>query len=206
MALPEPLWGAPARPALRGPVPGQVAPGPALQQDDLAAQRAEAPADEEAAEAALQGEGRQVQDALPHALQQLVQVLLEEQLWTAAGVRGLPEVAEEDQPGWAQGGLRARGGGGAATGSWAWAFLIPSGTAQKPLNLRLPGTGRGTGLTLLTPTRYILGRTVHRRLNTDTHMSPLAGRLCLRATRQRYLQFPRDNTLYCHLLETFVIA
>uniref|UniRef100_M3XLT1 Uncharacterized protein n=1 Tax=Mustela putorius furo TaxID=9669 RepID=M3XLT1_MUSPF len=69
----------PPPPPLRGAlpredrVPGQVAPGPALQQDDLAPQRAEAPADEEAAEAALQGEGRQVQDALPHALQQLVQ-------------------------------------------------------------------------------------------------------------------------------------
>lgn len=46
------------------------------------------------------------------------------------------------------------------------------------------------GLTLLTPTRYILGTTVHRRFSTDTHVSPLAGRLCWRATRHRYLQGP----------------
>lgn len=47
------------------------------------------------------------------------------------------------------------------------------------------------GLTLLMPTRYMFGITVHRRLSTDTHMSPLAGRLCSRATRQRYLQGPK---------------
>lgn len=68
-----------------GVVPGQVAPGPALQQDDLAAQGAEPPPDEEAAQAALQREGCQVQDTLPHALQQLVQVLLEEQLRRGGG-------------------------------------------------------------------------------------------------------------------------
>lgn len=60
--------------------PGQVATGPALQQDDLAAQGAETPLNEEAAEAALQRDGCPVQDVLPHALQQLVQVLLQEQL------------------------------------------------------------------------------------------------------------------------------
>lgn len=78
------------RPGLRvlphvGPAPGQVAPGLALQQDDLAAQRAEPPSDEEASEAALKREGCQVQDALSHALQQLVQVLLEEQLRRGGG-------------------------------------------------------------------------------------------------------------------------
>lgn len=72
----------------------------------------------------------------------------------------------------------------------------------KPLNLRLPGAACGLGLTLLTPTRYIFGMTMHRRLSSDTHMSPLAGRSCLRGTRQRYLWFQLNKTLYCHLLET----
>lgn len=42
-------------------------------------------------------------------------------------------------------------------------------------------------LTLLTPTRYMSGVTVHSRLSSDTHMSPSAGTLSLRVTRQRYL-------------------
>ena len=90
MACPDPSRRAQARPPPRA-VPGQVAPGPALQQGDLATQRAEAAADEEAAEAALQREGGLVHDALPHALQQLVQVLLEEQLRRA----GPPAVRAE---------------------------------------------------------------------------------------------------------------
>lgn len=53
-----------------------------MQQDDLAAQGAETPLHEEAAEAALQREGRQVQDVPPHALQQLVEVFLKEELRT----------------------------------------------------------------------------------------------------------------------------
>lgn len=65
------------------------------------------------------------------------------------------------------------------------------GLVLKPLNLSPPGTECGVGLTLLTPTQYIFGMTVHRRLSTDTHMSPLAGRLCSRATRQRYLRGPK---------------
>lgn len=72
-----------------------------------------------------------------------------------------------------------------------WAFLIPQGPAVQLLNFGPPGTARGVGLTLLMPTRYIFGMTVHRRLSTDTHMSPEAGRLCFRATRQRYLQGPK---------------
>lgn len=52
------------------------------------------------------------------------------------------------------------------------------------------------GLTLLTPTQYMFGVTMHRRLSTDTHMSPLAGRLCWRATRQRYLQAPNPARGY----------
>lgn len=43
-------------------------------------------------------------------------------------------------------------------------------------------------LTLLTPTRYMSGVTVHSRLSNDTHMSPSAGTLSLRVTRQRYLE------------------
>lgn len=54
-------------------------------------------------------------------------------------------------------------------------------------NLGSPRADCGAGLTLLTPTRYMFGMTLHRRLSTDTHMSPLAGRSCLRATRQQYL-------------------
>lgn len=77
---PTPRCRAPRAPCPLRAAPGQVAAGPALQQDDLAAQGAEAPLGEEATEAALQGEGRQAQDALPHALQQLVQVLFEEEL------------------------------------------------------------------------------------------------------------------------------
>lgn len=102
-------------------VPGQVAPGPALQQGDLAAQRAEAAADEEAAEAALQREGGQVHDALPHALQQLVQVLLEEQLRRA----GRPAVR--------------RRAGGPSAGTWGeqrW--------GSRPVNR--PSKGPETGL------------------------------------------------------------
>lgn len=72
----------------------------------------------------------------------------------------------------------------------AWAFLIPQAPVLGPLNLGPPGTERGVALTLLMPTRYMFGMTVHRRLSTDTHMSPLAGRLCWRSTRQRYLQGP----------------
>lgn len=98
------------------------------------------------------------------------------------------------------------------------------GSSSKAPELAASG---GCGLTLLTPTRYMFGVTVHRRLSTDTHMSPLAGRLCLMATRQRYLQGPKlsllirkglhpqtlltvrkfqqfqlNKMLYCHLLET----
>lgn len=62
------------------------------------------------------------------------------------------------------------------------------GSGSKTPERGASGTACGVALTLLTPTRYIFGVTVHSRLSTDTHMSPLAGRLCLRATRQRYLQ------------------
>lgn len=57
-----PIWAA----------PGQVASSPTLQQDDLAAQGAETPLDEEATKAALQSKGCQIQDVLPHALQELM--------------------------------------------------------------------------------------------------------------------------------------
>lgn len=71
MACPKSSSRAPGSPALSA-APGQVAAGPALQQDDPVAQGMETPLDEEASEAALQSEGCQIQDALPHALQQLV--------------------------------------------------------------------------------------------------------------------------------------
>lgn len=73
----------PPRMSPRSP-PGQVASCPALQQDNLAAQRAESPLDEEGAGVALQRERGQVVRAGTFALQSLVQLLLQEEL--GAGV------------------------------------------------------------------------------------------------------------------------
>lgn len=73
------MWG-PRESCAIWAAPGQVASGSTLQHDDLLAQGAETPFDEKATKAALQGEGCQIQDMPPHALQQLVQVLLKEEL------------------------------------------------------------------------------------------------------------------------------
>lgn len=77
----------PPTPVSPRPPPGQVAARPALQQDDLAAQRAEAPLDEEGAGVALQRERGQVVRTGSLALQRLVQLLLQEELGGSNAVR-----------------------------------------------------------------------------------------------------------------------
>lgn len=63
-----------------GPPPGQVTPRPALQKDDLSAEGAKAPLDEEGASIALESERSQVMGTGSLALQRLVQLLLQEEL------------------------------------------------------------------------------------------------------------------------------
>lgn len=63
-----------------GPPPSQVAPRPALQEDNLLAKGAEASLDEEGASVALEREGSQVMGTGSLALQRLVQLLLQEEL------------------------------------------------------------------------------------------------------------------------------
>lgn len=74
-----------------------------------------------------------------------------------------------------------------AAGMTVSSLDISDSVVVEPPNLGSPRADCGAGLTLLTPTRYMFGMTLHRRLSTDTHMSPLAGRSFLKATRQQYL-------------------
>lgn len=98
-----------------GPLPGQVAPRPALQENDLSAEGAEAPLDEEGASVALERERGQVMGTGSLALQRLVQLLLQEELGAGGDAVSPPPLATLPQ-----------GIPGAEPSAWDGTLLTPT--------------------------------------------------------------------------------